>query len=422
MRKIRKDVVGTYNVGLTELFIIFLGSLEVAFIILLLTQQSGDQWNVFAGRGNNFLADYFNVLNKSRNLDPYLYGQGVTDGERAYPALPYLIFYVASRMGFTLKMEESWWSYSSIELMVCIVFIFTCTITLLEILTQIQPSPLIKKWLKTIVILFSGAMLFSLERGNIILLAAIGTTGYVCLYDSEDKRKRYLAFFLLSLAAAIKVYPAILGILTLQQKRWKETIHFVIIGMATAILPFFFLNGGLKNLPQLMENLKASSDYYEKVGGERFSYPCYAPYFLDISVEWWGNFKKVCKSLVYLGTALSIALSMVETSRWRKISLLMFIVVMLPVNSSKYGTLYLLVCLMLFLAEEKINAINIIYLVLFVLMLQPLQCSFYWGNWWISLNTIVFNLSSTAIWVLLLIQGTCKAWKSKSMHYKRLAR
>lgn len=72
-------------------------------------------------------------------------------------------------------------------------------------------------------LILSGPMLFLLERGNILLIVIAFTMLFCALYDSENKYLRYIGYVSLAIAAAIKIYPAVFGLLLIKRRRCKAS-------------------------------------------------------------------------------------------------------------------------------------------------------------------------------------------------------
>ena len=94
-----------------------------------------------------------------------------------------------------------------------------------------------------LVFLFSFPVMFALERGNIINLAFTLTIFFYSYYDDENKVLRELAFIALALAAGIKIYPAVFGLMLLKQRRFKECIRLAVYGILSFFGPFFCFGG-----------------------------------------------------------------------------------------------------------------------------------------------------------------------------------
>lgn len=64
---------------------------------------------------------------------------------------------------------------------------------------------------------------------------------------------RELALICLACAAAMKLYPALFGLLLLSDKKYKEAVRAVIYGIVLLVVPFFFM-GGVGQIPQMLKN------------------------------------------------------------------------------------------------------------------------------------------------------------------------
>ena len=97
---------------------------------------------------------------------------------------------------------------------------------------------------------FSSAV----SSGNPMILAVALTTVYLFNYNSENSRDREVALICLGIAAGLKMYPCIFGLLTLYRGNLKETLRLVIYGLVFVFLPFLFFKGGFANIPLIAEN------------------------------------------------------------------------------------------------------------------------------------------------------------------------
>ncbi len=91
--------------------------------------------------------------------------------------------------------------------------------------------------------LFSFGNLYAIERGNITLIALVLSFVFAMFYDSESRVMRELAIIALALAAGLKLYPAIFGLILIKDRRWGQAVRAVIYGVLAFILPFFVFEG-----------------------------------------------------------------------------------------------------------------------------------------------------------------------------------
>lgn len=105
----------------------------------------------------------------------------------------------------------------------------------------------IRKW-ATICAIFSYGSLFAFERGNIVTLSFLLTVIFVNYRNNGSKIKRIVALLCLIIAAGIKLYPALFGLLLLSDRKRKSAILAIFLGVLVLLLPFFFFNEKLEGI------------------------------------------------------------------------------------------------------------------------------------------------------------------------------
>lgn len=118
-----------------------------------------------------------------------------------------------------------------------------------------------------IIFLFSFPTVFALERGNIINLAFVLTVFFISFYENENRLLRELSFLALALAAGIKIYPAIFGLLLVRQRRIRECIKLTVYGILSFIGPFFLFGGWKAVLSFLRGILSFADNRVARAGG-----------------------------------------------------------------------------------------------------------------------------------------------------------
>lgn len=108
--------------------------------------------------------------------------------------------------------------------------------------------------------IISFPYIYCFDRGNYVFLAAVAIIIFICAYDEE---RYFLAAFFLGIAAALKLYPALLGIVFLVDKKFKQAFFCAATGIVTSITPLFLFQGGFqRNLNIFLEK----SGSYTKIG------------------------------------------------------------------------------------------------------------------------------------------------------------
>lgn len=395
-----------------SLFVVMMCCCALFFWVGAFWSVNGAQYDIFFDRGGDMFADYLNVVTMSRDGNPYLFGvDTAANAERAYPPLAYLIFQFLSHFAIRPKEGILRWYTNALTLLFCIFTIVSWCVLLGIAFYHTAAGGKKQKAILTILMFQSSIFLFAVERGNIILLTAVCVNIFLLFYDSESPKKREIAYICLALAAGIKVYPAVLGLLVLKQHKPKEVLRLMLYGTIAIFVPFLFIKGGFDNIPQLLTNLKVSSATYETAGGERFGYQFFIPYVKG------GLQNPLIQAMKYLIRALgilSIPLALFENRHWRVTTLLVLTIMIFPTNDAKYNGLYLLLCLLLFLKEERrLSTQNIIVTMLFLLILQPFQSGCLENG--MRVSSLLFSTAATILWVLLIFQaaGQMMVWFRK---------
>lgn len=95
------------------------------------------------------------------------------------------------------------------------------------------------------ILFFSVPAIFSIERGNIINLSFALSVFFLVFYDDPNKILKEISFMALAIAAALKIYPAIFGLILLSERKYKDSIKLFVYGFLWFILPFIPY-GGIK--------------------------------------------------------------------------------------------------------------------------------------------------------------------------------
>ena len=126
--------------------------------------------------------------------------------------------------------------------------------------------------------LVSAPMVFALERGNPIIHAAAASLLFVAWHDAEARWKRGVAYVALAVAAALKIVPAVLGVLVLGRARrldggtgsWWRTCRgdggvLAALGALLFFVPFVWC-GGCEGFAQWLRNAAENASAYVHSG------------------------------------------------------------------------------------------------------------------------------------------------------------
>lgn len=379
------------------------------FFYGLYERIDNNQALVFFRQGEDYMADFFNVLQYSEDLNPYVNEINGFE-EKAYFPLSYVIFFVFGKLmrfdGYDGTLE----SVNFQEL------VFTnCIMMLMMALLAAQIFDMLdkEKWYKFLIaaiLMVSGVSLFSYERGNIIVLAVSGMLFFIATYDSENKILRELGYIALAFAAALKGYPAILGLLLVYKMQWKEVFRLVVYGVIAAFGPFLLMEGGVSNIQFWQRNWKLNTEVYEFVQQPKLGYYYFIAYAKDLAFEQREHLRDVWKPIINILAVLGVASNFFQKRKWMTVGMLTVIILMIPSNCGYYCLLYIFPVILLYLNEKDKRWLDLAYIPIFLMLLCPFQMieketgknlTLYWSN--VALVVLFASLLLENIWCMIQV-------------------
>ena len=225
-----------------------------------------------------------------------------------------------------------------------------------------------EKMLITLAMLLSTPVLFALERGNIIIYSFVFLMLYFVCYDDKRAWLREAGYIFLALSAAIKLYPAVFGLLLIRDKRIKEAIRTIIYGIVFTILPFDLFGGvdAIQMLISYLGKFKGTENYgISFSNGISFLIFGSTGYHLILTIG--GMVAAAC---------LIVSLFLVDKkaeNRWKLTALLSLSMLGLVENCGKYMIIFAIIPWMsFFMAERRLKMIDYVYVLMLTVMLSPL--------------------------------------------------
>lgn len=234
-----------------------------------------------------------------------------------------------------------------------------------------------------IVSFISYPFLICINRANIEMFVFLFVVGFVLLF----RRGRYLsAAVLLACATAMKLYPGLLGLLLLKQRRYAAAALTAAVTLALTVLPAMAFPGGVQgSMTALRINLAdATQSYVQGVSGIAFS-SCYFSLLKQIAIALrlvtnpsniahWAQAATVPYTVVGLIGVAGVAVYVlaVERDLWKQVALIVFATILIPQISFDYRLIHVVVPLLLFVSAPRGTAADgRLYAMLFGLLLIP---------------------------------------------------
>lgn len=100
-----------------------------------------------------------------------------------------------------------------------------------------------------------AGMLYTFGRANVLLVCFLCTLIFFWLYESPKAWQRELSYVAFAAAAAIKVYPVLIALIFVRDRRWWDLVRTALYTAILVFVPFLFMEGGFNNLPILIQNV-----------------------------------------------------------------------------------------------------------------------------------------------------------------------
>lgn len=325
-------------------------------------------YNFFSRDISNYFMDFYNTL-ATLIIGPY-------DNGSIYPPLPLLMYKILLRFIPYDIVEKGSFAIRATQTGQ-IVFLAYTLITLMvffALIIEAKKGTRLEKYIFILVTLFSAPFLFQFERANIIFVALLFSMTFIFFKDSKNHIIREFALVSLAVSSAIKIYPVLFGLLLIKDRRYKDFFKICIYGLALFILPFFFISG-INQLHNLINNFSYASRATTEWG---LGYAVNTQNLVRIIAAFFGDFSH---GSILLGRILSIIIFVLGIvgaifirSKWKTITLLTLLMILVPPISYEYTLVFMIIPLILFLdSKEKKNRFDYIYLICFVLIFIPLN-------------------------------------------------
>ena len=366
--------------------------------------------------------DYFNMLENVRQGNPYY-------ANANYPAINFVIL----KLLFHFVPRESLVAASSpregamalrasmpamlpfiILSLACLLVIALCVRRILS-----NRGTSTQSWAVTSVLL-SGPMVFLLERGNLLLVALSFLMLFFAFWRSEHAWQRALAVVALSIASAMKLYPAAFALLLVADRRWKDFFLTTALGLLFLIAPFFVF-GGISAIQAFVNGIRSSSSAFYGLGGN-YSLSNIAGVlsgFFGMSVP---GVNKAVFSV--LGLVLPLIAFVLSKQTWERVLAIGLMTLWVPSFSYTYALTLLLASYILFLESHKepdtrlrTTLTALCFIVVFsplvsapvasILALDPdVKFILYWG-------CVVQNAALIALFINLMVSGIQRIIREK---------
>ncbi len=212
----------------------------------------------------------------------------------------------------------------------------------------------------------SGPFLFLLERGNLLLLTLVLSAFFLLYYRSEHVVLRELALIALAMAANLKIYPALLGLMLLHDRNWKNALRCLFYGVVLFVGPFLFM-GGYEQFQMFLRNMQFAVSELQGARVVAATLLNFSNTIAIVTTFFGGTTETGFAIAKYLQIPLLLLVPVgvyLIKDGWKATLLLVLVMILLPSFNWYYSACFYLIPLLLFLNRAHTRRIDYLYLIL----------------------------------------------------------
>ncbi len=325
--------------------------------------------------GSDFFMDFFNSVRDGKSLDVY------SETGVIYPPLANIFFFLVSKM---IKPELAALIFKERLLIqsdiVCLFIYFFFVAFALYLFTKTVKHKLVDEGLKknseifTLLLAFSYPMVYCFQRGNLIMLAAVLTMFFVFNRNSKNKYIREISYISLAVAAGLKLYPAIFGLLLLFDGKYKQAVRLAVYGIVFIFVPFVFY-GGISAVADFIENatsFSGKSSVRMKAG-----YICVDAISHYISEFFNVPFNRINTVLLTVTYSAATGVLVFSVKEWQKCWALAYMIMNFASFSRTYTLLFALIPFLIFILQKDRKKKDVIYFLCFAAFFIVIPAIYY---------------------------------------------
>lgn len=378
----------------TKVFMLGSMSFFLLWVYLWVHDIGGLQRGVFFGNSYDWFMDFYNTIYYTVGKTPYTWGDL---SNRNYLPLTYMLLYpltIFYSYGENPEGVQYLSRYDQMMAIVGAVFLVISFGSLFYCLYKTCKGNEIEKIGILTVLFCSGITMFNFDRANTIILGVACTCVFLMTYDSNHNCYKHIGFVSLAIAAALKMFPALFGVLLIYKKRYKDALFTILYGLAFAILPFFWVEGNvIDNICLYFQALRMHTEAYAHGSLGLFSPTIFRESSLDNGIIPW----LICMMVIILAKNVK--------ENWKQILLLSLAILLSSGQQSWYCLLFLFYPIVLFLNDsDNQEKMRWLFLIGFILILSPLQYNFAIGHFLFTSRRVI-NTVCVVMYIYLIIES-----------------
>lgn len=356
-------------------------------------------------------SDYFHTNDMIAENNPYIAEMS------SYPPFVFMIARIFALFGDYSNGYESMID-QPIALAGFFIFYALCYIGIIYLSAHIMRSRGLSKGFTAaacFIIAYNAPMLFNFERGNYIICAFLFSIAFYAFYDDETRILREFSYIFLAFAAGIKLYPALLAVVLLRERRICDFLRCAAYSVLIIIISFLTFEGGFSGIPQFFHWL---GDFSGSITDYGYNYSI-ASFIGAIAALFGGSpwslppvLAAMQTSLPYILLAVCVIFSFLVDKQWKILALVSIAIIQFPNISFAYALMFMIIPLIAFFLEREKTKRDYIYMALMIIILSPIYLGMALPTYGININQIVSSIAIIALEAALIVEAAVRIIKS----------
>jgi len=364
--------------------------------------------NIIFNYGSDSFSDFWECVKDNITMQPYM-------AHSCYPAITNLLFTFFAKMVPASDPISYNLPASALNQMIFIIYNIVVVSLFFALINKCKSGNSYEKTIFLILILLSAPFIYMLERGNIIFVALIALMAFVWGKDSKNKWIREISYICLGFAAAIKIYPAVFGLLLLKDKNYKAAARCIVYGLMLFVIPFAAYDG-LNSMKAMILNIMNTNLMFKEVTGLGYKVNMVSTLsvilgLLEIDKTAY-HIEIIIAFFPYIYIVFAVFACLFQKSNWKTTALLSSMIVLVPGYSYVYSLIFFLIPLIAFLdSKDKRTWVDWICLACFLAMLIPIVFDIpsmflaFQSGFRYTFGTFVQGIAVLIISIVLMLEG-----------------
>jgi hypothetical protein len=344
-----------------------------------------------------FFNELFYLITEDSGFDFYVFLSESTTGRQTYlegnpsfnPPLLRLLMKLIYR-SFPVELQQMYAgssiynapvdirtnAFAQMSFILIVVFVLT---SMCLLLFSLKKGSVFERAFFSLISTFCIGIVFAIERGNVVIVAALFLLIFCIAHESPNKILRELSYVSLAVACGLKIYPIVFIALLVRSRNcgYAGIVRTICYSVFFLFGPMLYY-GGYDGIVSFLESVFSQTSFEQTTGvqseaGVRAGTLNMSSImvtwlrFFGLSIECASDIVRKSSIFIYIICVIGIILACFFMEKWQKISMLVLVMILGAGISHTYVLTYMPIAVLYFLdCRHSRNRFAIFYFLLFI--------------------------------------------------------